>query len=139
MSEASNDSRPYQSQRRSETQPPECRSEGVYMQLDERKWAGTLFKVYRHMRAMERTKYLEPNYSTYFSPLVKYLATKYKLMSAVSNISGFMVGSQANWKNKAMDVVVEEQEMDPFRREMSPYKELSRGRNIEIKQSDSKR
>jgi hypothetical protein len=114
------------------------------MQLDERKWAGTLFKVYRHMRAMERTKYLEPNYSTYFSPLVKYLATKYKLMSAVSNISGFMVGSQANWKLNAMDVVVEEQEQNGdtavFRREMSPYKEQSRGRNHEdMKQSDSKR
>jgi hypothetical protein len=107
LSETSNDSRPYQSQRRSETQPPDCRSE-TYMQLDERKWAGTLFKVYRHMRAMERTKYLEPNFSTYFSPLVKYLATKYKLMSAVSNISGFMVSSQANWKKRAMDVVVEE-------------------------------
>ena len=53
------------------------------------------------MKTMERTKYLEPNYSTYISPLVKYLVQKYKLMSAgvTSNISGsamgFMVSSHA--------------------------------------------
>jgi hypothetical protein len=35
----------------------------VYMRFDERKWASTLVKVYRHMRLLERSKYLEPFFS----------------------------------------------------------------------------
>ena len=44
----------------------------VYMQFDEKKWALTLLKVYKHMKTLERTKYLEPYYSVYITPLVKY-------------------------------------------------------------------
>jgi hypothetical protein len=60
----------------------------VYMRFDERKWASTLVKVYRHMRLLERSKYMEPFFSQHISPLVKYAATKHKLGSTpLSNIS----------------------------------------------------
>ena len=35
----------------------------VYMRFDERKWASTLMKVFRHMKLMEKTKYLDPHFS----------------------------------------------------------------------------
>ena len=55
------------------------------MKFDERKWASTLLKVVRHMRLMERAKYLEPHYSLYVLPVARYLTTKFKLGSAVSS------------------------------------------------------
>jgi hypothetical protein len=42
----------------------------VYMRFDERKWATTLVKVFKHMKLMERQKYLEPLFSTMISPIV---------------------------------------------------------------------
>ena len=42
----------------------------VYMRFDERKWATTLIKVFKHMKLMERQKYLEPLFSTMISPIV---------------------------------------------------------------------
>ncbi len=91
----------------------------VYMRFDERKWASTLVKVYRHMRLLERSKYLEPFFSQFISPLVKYVASKHKLGSTpLSNISaaqptpnkllnhGPVVGG--------MDVVYEEDDQDPL-------------------------
>jgi hypothetical protein len=42
----------------------------VYMRFDERKWATTLIKVFKHMKLMERQKYLEPLFSSMISPIV---------------------------------------------------------------------
>ena len=30
----------------------------VFMRFDEKRWANTFLKVFKHMRVMERTKYL---------------------------------------------------------------------------------
>jgi hypothetical protein len=38
-------------------------NQSVYMRFDERKWATTLVKVFKHMKLMERQKYLEPLFS----------------------------------------------------------------------------
>lgn len=87
------------------------------MQIDEQKWAATLLKVVRHMRLMERAKYLEPHYSLYVIPVARYLSSKFKLGSAISSYSSSQVSGNnnresvnaANWKQCAgMDVVVEE-------------------------------
>ena len=40
------------------------------MRFDEKKWATTLIKVYRHMKLMEKQKYLEPMFSSMISPIV---------------------------------------------------------------------
>ena len=42
----------------------------VYMRFDERKWATTLIKVFKHMKLMERQKYLEPLFSSMINPIV---------------------------------------------------------------------
>lgn len=93
----------------------------IYMRFDERKWASTLLKVVRHMRLMERTKYLEPHFSLYVLPIAKYLSAKFKLCgSAVSSYSSSQVSGNnnresvngANWKQYpagGMDVVLEEE------------------------------
>ena len=49
------------------------------MRIDEKRWATTLVKVYRHMKIMERTKYLEPHFTHFIVPIVKYAITKFKL------------------------------------------------------------
>jgi fructose-1,6-bisphosphatase len=54
-------------------------SNNVYMSFNEHKWATTLIKVYRHLRIMERTKYLAPHFSRYVGSLVSYMASKYNL------------------------------------------------------------
>ena len=45
-------------------------NQAVYMRFDERKWATTLVKVFKHMKLMERQKYLEPLFSSMISPIV---------------------------------------------------------------------
>lgn len=88
----------------------------VFVSFDERKWASTLLKVVRHMRLMERAKYLEPHYSVYALPIARYVAAKFKLGSAFSSYSNSQVSGNnrdssngANWKQHAgMDVVLEE-------------------------------
>jgi hypothetical protein len=76
----------------------------LYIRIDERKWSSTFLKVYRHMRLMEKTKYLEPHFSIYVTPIAKYVSTKFKLgggsivsssynsQPSSSQISGLMGG-----------------------------------------------
>ena len=71
------------------------------------------------MKLMERTKYLEPNFSSYVAPLVKYLVAKYKLGSSApaSNFSGSVMSGRnpnGNWNHirGGMDVVVEEEQLE---------------------------
>ena len=60
-------------------QPP------VFMKFDERKWAGTFVKVYRHMKLMEKAKYLEPHFSSLVTPIAQYLVHKFKFAPGVSS------------------------------------------------------
>ena len=79
------------------------------------------------MKLMERTKYLEPNFSSYVAPLVRYLVAKYKLGSSapasicfsfkLSNFSGSVmsgINPNGNWNHirGGMDVVVEEEQLE---------------------------
>jgi hypothetical protein len=50
----------------------------VFMRFDEKRWANTFLKVFKHMRVMERTKYLQPHFSVYITAIAKYLANKFK-------------------------------------------------------------
>lgn len=106
----------------------------VYMRFDERKWASTLVKVYRHMRLLERSKYLEPFFSQYFSPLVKYAASKHKLASApLSNFSAAQPARPSHkilTTNPGMDVVYEEDDLDPLNRGTTPNKKQSTHRSF---------
>jgi hypothetical protein len=45
-------------------------NQAVYMRFDERKWATTLVKVFKHMKLMEKQKYLEPLFSSMINPIV---------------------------------------------------------------------
>jgi hypothetical protein len=54
-------------------------NQAVYMRFDERKWATTLVKVFKHMKLMERQKYLEPLFSSMISPIVQYAGFKYNM------------------------------------------------------------
>ena len=90
----------------------DCKKPSLFIKFDDRKWAGTLSKVYRHMKLMECTKYLEPNFSALVTPIVKYVAHTFK----ISPISTLSHGGASKKNNTAMmDVVVEEEEISPLK------------------------
>ena len=66
---------------------------GVYMRLDERKWASTMAKVYRHMKLMEKTKYLEPHFSFFIAPIAQYMMNKYRLGAGATSINSYSTSS----------------------------------------------
>ncbi len=57
---------------------------GYYLRFDERKWAQSIAKVHKHMRMMEKNKYLEPAFSNIVTPIVRYVSYKFNISTTTA-------------------------------------------------------